>query len=232
MLLLDWLGFLWGTLAGPAPCKCPFFHPASPVPRSPGESAWEKSVCFFYSEHLLLKFLIHMTVKKSAPGGRWDVYNWVAYGHVNTVTMTTASFLFHSSLSCLSTDTNRSVGESPEGALGHAPDLRHLVRTPTQHQPRTTLRKKYDGLHPAPDPGLYQDHAPGHVLGPDPGPGTSREDAENDLPHTLSARSVRWTRPGQLSRDLFECNVHWTICRKLVFCSSILRSLSFVNISW
>lgn len=143
---------------------------------------------------------------------RRDVCNggyWVTYGHVNTVSMTTAGFIFHSSLSyCVSADTNRSDGESPEGALGHAPDLHHRERTPTQRRPHTTLRKKYDGLHPDPDPGLYQDHALGHVLGPDPGPGTSQEDAENDLPHPFSPRSVRWPKVGQLSRDLFECNVH------------------------
>lgn len=89
-------------------------------------------------------------------------------------------FLFdiHSSR-CVSSGTDRGLGESPEGDLGRAPNLHLLEKTSTQRQLPITPRKKCDGHtpHPAPGPGPHQDHALVHVLGPGPGPGASQEDA-------------------------------------------------------
>lgn len=69
------------------------------------------------------------------------------------------------------TDTGRGLGESPEGDPDHAPNLHLHEKTSTQHRLPITPRKRCDGHtpHPAPGPGPYQDHAPVHVLGPDPG---------------------------------------------------------------
>lgn len=76
------------------------------------------------------------------------------------------------------TDTGRGLGESPEGDLDPAPNPHRHEKPSTQHRLPATPRK-CDGHtpHPAPGPGPDQDHAPAHVLGPDPGLAASREDA-------------------------------------------------------
>lgn len=114
-------------------------------------------------------------------------------------------------------DTGRGLEESPERDL--APNLHLHERTPTLHRLPITPRKKCDGPtpQPAPSPAQLQDHA--LVPGPDPGPDVSQEDARKVPPPPFIRRYVRCTRVGSFVKCLFwhECNVRWTICRKLVF---------------
>ncbi len=111
---------------------------------------------------------------------------------------------------CVSSGTGRGLGESPEGDLDHAPNLRLREKPSTQRRPPITPRRKCDGRtpRPAPGPGPHQDHALVHVLGHDPGLDASQEDARkvSALPPPLPLSVIMSDGPGfgLLSRkDLF-----------------------------